>query len=234
MPRPSATVVVQGCDGAEQAVTALRGGEGSHWQSGGHGARGPGSNQGPTAAQVGRHRLQPQRWEDLQQRRWQRLPGQPQELGAALAAGQALLADLGGPKVALAEAAPLPLPAPQPLTGVWDKVRLPVPDGMAGFTQSPDLQAQRQTRFLTVIRFVAVTQHFATRMSTTGSGSSRYPRMAIQFHAIWGTKCSLQVCCYQHVRNDVADDRRIAEQSESSTAKPSLLLPPPRFCGVNA
>ncbi len=65
--------------------------------------------------------MQPRRWWEprlLHQRR----SGQPVEPGAALAAAQALLADLGGPRVALAEAPPQPS-RPQHLTGTWDKVR---------------------------------------------------------------------------------------------------------------
>lgn len=161
--------------------TARRGVEGRYWQWG----RGPSSNRGcPAAVQVGRHRLQPQQWEDRQQRRWQPLTGQPQELGAALAAGQALLADLGGPKVVLAKAAPPPPPPPQPLTGIWDKVRLPVPDGPGGSTQSPDLQAQRQPGFLAVIRSVSAPLRFATKMSTTLSGSIHC--CCNRFHCAWG------------------------------------------------
>lgn len=74
--------------------------------------------------QVGRHKLQPQRWEEpLSQRplagqRRRQLGGQPLDPAAALAAAQALLADLGGPKVALAEPA---APKPLQLTGTWDK-----------------------------------------------------------------------------------------------------------------
>mmetsp|Transcript_5105 Transcript_5105/g.14655 ORF Transcript_5105/g.14655 Transcript_5105/m.14655 type:complete len:362 (-) Transcript_5105:689-1774(-) len=76
--------------------------------------------------QVGRHKLQPQRWEEpLSQRplagqRRRQLGGQPLDPAAALAAAQALLADLGGPKVALAEPA---APKPLQLTGTWDKDR---------------------------------------------------------------------------------------------------------------